>query len=157
MRMMRQGRAPGVQHQGGADARTQMLRIGGDRAQRLGSDIKQQSIHQLLVGIGQGTDPCWQGEDHVVILHGQEIVLARLEPALRGTALALGAMSVTARVVGDLRLRATRAARRVAAEGDAAALLNGRHDLQLSETQMAPFAVPPRRPVGAEDIRDLQA
>ena len=40
MRMMSQGRAPGVQHQGRADASAQVLRIGGDRAQRLGGDVE---------------------------------------------------------------------------------------------------------------------
>ena len=40
VRMMGQRRAPGVQHQGRADAGAQMLRIGGDRAQRLGGDVE---------------------------------------------------------------------------------------------------------------------
>ena len=43
VRMVRQRRAPGVQHQRGADPRTQVLRIGGDGAQRLGGDVEQQS------------------------------------------------------------------------------------------------------------------
>ncbi len=44
----------------------------------------------------------------------------------------------------------------MAAEGEAAALLDGRHDLQLSEAQVPPLVLSPSRPVGAEDIRDLQ-
>ncbi len=71
MRMVSQGRAPGVQHQGGADPGTQVLGVGGDRAQRLGGDVEQQSINDLLVGIGDGADGRRQGEHHVVILHGQ--------------------------------------------------------------------------------------
>ncbi len=43
------------------------------------------------------------------------------------------------------------------AERSAAAVLHGRHDLQLAEAEVAPFMVSPNRPVGAEDIRDLQA
>src|SRR5207302_10004490 len=97
-----------------------------------------------------------QGEDHGVILDGQEVRLARFEPALRSAPLALRAVSVTARVVRDLRLRAGRTAQRVAAEGAAAALFDGRHDLQLAETQVTALVMPPGRPVGAEDIRDLQ-
>ena len=46
--------------------------------------------------------------------------------------------------------------RDVAAEGGGAAALDGRHDLQLGEAQMAGLSVPPGSPVGAEDIRDLQ-
>ena len=92
----------------------------------------------------------------MVIRHGQEVGLARFEPALRGAALALGAVPVTARVVGDLRFRARRAAQRMAAERGAAALLDGRHDLQLAEAEVPALVLSPSRPVGAEDIRDLQ-
>ena len=44
----------------------------------------------------------------------------------------------------------------MAAERGAAALFDGRHDLQLAEAEVSPLVLPPRRPVGAEDIRDLQ-
>jgi hypothetical protein len=64
---------------------------------------------------------------------------------------------VTAGVVGDLRLCATRAAQRVATELGTAAVFDGRHDLELAETEVAALLLPPSRPVGAEDIRDLQA
>src|SRR5208282_5259892 len=78
------------------------------------------------------------------------------EPALRGAALALRAVSVAARVVGDLRLGARRTAQRMAAQGGAATLFDGRHDLQLAEAQVASLLLAQGRPVGAEDIRDLQ-
>ncbi len=97
-----------------------------------------------------------QGENHVVILHGQKVCLTCFEPALCGATLALRAVPVAARVIGDLRLRARCTAQRVAAERDAAALFDGRHDLQLAEAQMPALMTPPSRPVGAEDIRDLQ-
>jgi len=92
----------------------------------------------------------------VVILHGQKVCLARLEPALRSATLALRAVSVAARVISDLRLRARRTAQRVAAERGAATLLDRRHDLELSKTQVTTLVMPQDRPVGAEDIRDLQ-
>ena len=57
--MMSQRGAPSVQHQGGSDPGTQVLRIGGDRAQCLGGDIEQQSIEDLLVGVGDGADRRW--------------------------------------------------------------------------------------------------
>jgi hypothetical protein len=43
------------------------------------------------------------------------------------------------------------------AKRGAAALLHGRHDLELAETEVSPLSIPQCRPVGAEDIRDLQA
>jgi len=42
------------------------------------------------------------------------------------------------------------------AQGGTAALFDGRHDLQLSEAQVAARLLTQSRPVGAEDIRDLQ-
>src|SRR5882762_9492285 len=44
----------------------------------------------------------------------------------------------------------------MAAECRRAAALDRTHDLQLAETDVARIGAPPRRPVVAEDIRDLQ-
>jgi hypothetical protein len=41
-------------------------------------------------------------------------------------------------------------------ERRAAALLDGRHDLELAEAQVTTLGLTPGRPVGAEDIRDLE-
>ena len=41
-------------------------------------------------------------------------------------------------------------------KGEAAALFDGRHDLQLAQAQVTLLVRSPSRPVGAEDIRDLQ-
>ena len=38
----------------------------------------------------------------------------------------------------------------------AAALFDGRHDLKLPQTQVGLLSLPPRRTVGAKNIRDLQ-
>jgi hypothetical protein len=65
-------------------------------------------------------------------------------------------VSVTARVVGDLRFGARRTTQRMAAKGGTATLLDRRHDLQLPETEVSLQCLSPRRPVVAEDIRDLQ-
>ena len=45
----------------------------------------------------------------------------------------------------------------MAAQRNAAALLDRRHDLQLAQAQVPVLLMPPRRPVIAEDIRDLEA
>jgi len=44
----------------------------------------------------------------------------------------------------------------MAAEGGTATLLDRRHDLQLAEAQVTVQLMSPRRPVVAEDLRDLQ-
>ncbi len=102
MRVMRQRRAPGVQDQRGADARAQVLGIGGDGLQDLGRHIEQQPIDRGLVLQRDVCDRCRQREDHVEILDRQQIGLAGIEPALGRTALALRAVPVATGVVGDL-------------------------------------------------------
>ena len=155
MRMMGQRRAPGVQDQGQADARTQMSRVGGDGLQGLGRDLKQQAVEHGLVGVGDVADGCRQGEDDMVVLDRQQVDLARLEPTPCRTALALRAVPVAARVVGNLVMGTGRARQHMPTERRAAALLDRRHDLELAEAQVATLSLAPGRSVGTEDIRDL--
>ena len=49
-----------------------------------------------------------------------------------------------------------RATQHMAAERGAAALLDGRHHLELAEAQVTALGLAPGRPVGTEDIRDLE-
>src|SRR5712675_1035050 len=69
---------------------------------------------------------------------------------------ALGAMPVTAAVIGDLRVQAVLAAHDMAAESHRAAALDRRHHLQLAETDVTCIGLPPSRSMVAENIRDLQ-
>ena len=154
--MVRQRRAPGVQHQGGADLGAQMPPIGGNGAQGFGSDVKQQAVQHGLVGIGNRADWGRQGEHHMVIVHRQQLGLTGFEPASRGACLALRTMPVAAGIVGNLDLLAGVAAQHMAAQCRSAALFNGRHDLALAQAQMSMLGLTPGRPVGAENIRDLQ-
>src|SRR5882672_8913598 len=95
--MMRECGAPRVQYQGCADLCAEMSGIGGNGAQGFGGYIKQQAVDHRLVVPGDRADCRRQGEDHVVVLHGQQIGLTRLEPAARGAGLALWAMAITTR------------------------------------------------------------
>ncbi len=97
VRVVRQRRAPGVQHQRRADARPEVLGIGGDGQQRLGGHVEQQAVDHGLVLVRDVGDRRRQREDHVVVLDRQQIGLPRLEPALGRAALALRAMPVAAR------------------------------------------------------------
>ena len=45
----------------------------------------------------------------------------------------------------------------MSAQRRAAAVLDGRHGFELAETEVTALLVAPGRPVGAEDVRDLQA
>src|SRR5712691_12618880 len=92
----------------------------------------------------------------MVVVQRQQVGLPGFEPALCGARLALRAMPVAAGVVGDLDLITGLATQYVSPQGRAAALFDGRHHLELTETQMTVLCLPPSRPVGAEDVRDLQ-
>lgn len=56
MRMMRQIRTPGVQHQRRPDPCAQMLGVSGESAQRFRCNFKQQAIDGRLVGVSDGAD-----------------------------------------------------------------------------------------------------
>ena len=156
---MGERRAPGVQDGGQADARAQMLRVGGDGHQRLGGGPEQEVVDGGLVLEGDGADRRRQGEDDVVVGNRQQLGLALVEPLPRRRALALRAMAVAAGIVGDALVRAVLAALDVSAERGGAAGLDRRHDLQLAEARHGrrwPCATPPhgrerrRRPPGCD-------
>ena len=157
MRMMGQRRAPGVEDGGQADARAQMLRIGGDGGQRLGGGPEQEVVDGGLVLERDGADRSRQGEDDVIVGDRQQLRLAVCEPLPRRRGLTLRAVAVAAGIVGDPFVRAVLAALDVSAERGGATGLDRRHDLQLGEAHVTGVGLAPRRPMGAKDVGDLQA
>jgi hypothetical protein len=85
----------------------------------------------------------------VEIAHRQQLGLTLGEPLLGGGGLTLGAMPIAAAVVGNDRVGAILAARDMTAEGCRAAALDGRHHLQLVETDVPGIGSAPCRPVVA--------
>ena len=96
MGVMSHRRAPGVQHQCHPKAGAEMLGVSGDREQGLGSRLEQETVEDRLVVIGEVSDRRRQGEDHMVVVHGQELGLAGLKPVPGCTGLTLGAMPIPA-------------------------------------------------------------
>ena len=156
MRVMGHRRSPCVQHRCHADPGAKMLRIGGDGQQRLGRCLEQQTIDRRLVLIRDIRDRRRQREDHMEVLDRQQVLDARLHPFPRRGPLALRAMPVAARVVGDVLVTALGAGRHMAAERGGPASLDRGHHLQLRQVQMPGVLMAIGRPMGAEDIRDLQ-
>jgi hypothetical protein len=72
-----------VQHGGKADARAQMLGVGGDREQRLGRGLEQQVVDGGLVVERQGADRRRQGEDDMIVGDRQEFGFALGAPLSR--------------------------------------------------------------------------
>jgi hypothetical protein len=82
MRVMGECRAPGVQDGGEADARAEVLWIGGDGDERLGGGLEQDVVDHGLVLVGDVGDQRRQCEDHMVGRNGQQLGFAIGEPLL---------------------------------------------------------------------------
>ena len=155
--MVGQRRAPGVQHGGEADARAEMLGVGGDGDEGVGGGPEQEVVDGGLVLERDGADRGRQGEDDVIVGSRQQLRLAVFEPPPRRGRLALRAVTIAAGVVCDALVRAVLAALDVAAERGCATGLDRRHDLQLGEAHVPGVGLSPRLPVGAKDVGDLEA
>jgi len=156
VRVVRHRRAPGVEDGGGADARAEMTGVGGDGEHRLRRRAEQQVVDDRLVVEGDVGDLGGDCEDHVEIADRQQVGLALGEPFARRGALALGAVPIAATIVGDAAVAAVQAAFDVAAERGGAAGLDGRHRLELGETDMTGLRRAPGRPMSPEDVGNLQ-
>ena len=115
----------------------QMPGVGSNREQGLGGGLEQDAIDHRLILVGNIADLRWQGKDQVIVLHGQEVCLTCLKPALCRTGLTLWTMPVPTRVVGDLGVVAGLALQHMTAEFCTAAAFDSRHDLELAETEVA--------------------
>jgi hypothetical protein len=146
-----------VQHGGEANASPQVFWVGRNGDQRLGGGPEQQVVDDGLVLERDWRDRGRQGEDEVIVGDRQQIVSLGFQPLSRRRALALRAMTVPARVVGDLNMGAVIAALDVTAKRRSAAGLDRRHHLQLPEADMAGVGLAPRRAMSAKDVGDPRA
>jgi hypothetical protein len=72
-----------MEHGGDADARAEMLWIGGDGEQCLGRRAEQQVVDYRLVLVGDRGDLGWQRGDQVEVADWQQIGLAGGKPVPR--------------------------------------------------------------------------
>src|SRR5512139_3118634 len=147
--------APGVQDGDEADPSTQVFGVVREFQERLGYRAEQEVIQDPLVHDGQGIELGGDGEDHVEVLHRQEVLCSCLYPLLLAEGLALGAVAVPAGVVGDLDMAAVLAPVLVPAKSCRPAGLDGAHGAQVVARQWMGVSV--LRAVPAEDIRHLDA
>ena len=157
VRVVRHGRAPGVQHGCDADVSSQVLGVGRDGAHRFGCGLEQEIIDHGLVLIGDVADLRRQGEHDVEVRHRKKLSLARCHPLARCRALALGAVPVATAVVGNGRVAAVLAARDMPAQRRGAAALDGAHHLELGKAHVTSIGAAPCGSTVAEGIRDLQS
>lgn len=145
-----------MQHHGDTDVCAEMFGISRNRAQRFSGGLEQQVINYRFVLVSQLANRRRQCEYRMEVFDGQQLCLACVEPTVCSRRLALGTMSITARVVSDLKVLAFATAQHVTAEFGTAAAFNGGHDFQLAETELATMLQPKGITAGAENIRNLQ-
>lgn len=143
MGVMQQVLSPGMEDAEEADFGPQEFRIACDRQQSLGSRLEENAVNHALVVKGDAGDLFRHGKDDMKIFDRQQFPLPTFQPLGPLCVLALGAMPVSARVIGDARKIALAALFGVPAEGGGAADFNGAHDAELPEGQFALGAIEP--------------
>src|SRR5450759_2241692 len=102
MGMVEQVLSPGVQDGEEADCRVQMLGVSGDGQKSPRGGAEEDLVEGPLVLQGDGSQKLvGDGEDHVEVGNRQQLGLTRGEPVGAAASPALGAVAITARVVGD--------------------------------------------------------
>ena len=153
MRVQTELLVPSVQHAEKTNFRAEVSRIAAEGEQRVGGRAKQQRVDDARIALGERVQGMRQGEHDVEVLHEEQLGTAAGEPALFRERLALRAVPVAARVVGEA-LRPTGITRfAMAAERGGAARLDGLHGVALRAGQRVRVAI--RRSVGTEDVGDL--
>src|SRR5882672_10565708 len=157
MGMMLQALIPGVEHAEEANLGSKVPGIASDLLQSCSTGVKQQVVDQpFILQCERGQFPR-QGEDDVHVAGGQQLSLTRLEPAQARVALTLGAVPVTARVVGDGgRMSAAGTAITVSAQRGGAAACNGQQHLLVLPTDPLATAFKKRLPRITNDVGHLQ-
>ena len=156
MRVMLQTLIPGVEHTEETDLCAKMPGITSDLKQSLSAGLKQQVIHHLLVLQRERSKLAWQGEDDMHVGRRQQLSFTGLQPTLARVALALGTVSVTARVVRDGSVSAVGTAITMAAERSGAAARDRQQDLLVLPVDPALTTLEERLPSKANDIGHLQ-
>ena len=119
--MMHQVLSPRVQDGEKTDLGAEMLGLGGNLQERLGSCLEQDAVDDPLIRQCQGAQLGWQREHHVKIRNIEQFRLPRLQPSRAGRGLTLGAVTIATRIVGEAAISAGVARLFVSAQGGGAA------------------------------------
>src|SRR5262245_27198461 len=147
---------PSVQNCREADLGAKMLGITRNLLERLRCGFEEKAVDDLLVLVGDGGNLLRQREDHMKVLHWQQIGLARLQPSACGRSLAGRTMPIPAAAVGYLSMPALLAAPNVASERRRAAGLDRAHDAALAAIEVAGIGLAIGLAVAVQDFRHLK-
>jgi hypothetical protein len=116
VRMENEIATPGMDDGGDAKQGPEPLRIAAELQEGLGSRVEQKIEKEHLVGAHELAQFGGESEDNVEMAHGQRALHARRHPTRLSQSLALGAMTIAARVVDLALASAIRAHIAVSAE-----------------------------------------
>ena len=155
--MMQQILPPRVQDRDEADFGTEMSGVGRDRAQRLGAGAKQHVVEHAFVLVRESRDGFGKREDDMEVLGlGKQLGLPAFKPLRAGERLALWAMSIAARVVGDALMAARVAPLDMPAERGGTTKLDRTHHAPLDTSEPLGMGLPILRTTAAKDVRHLE-
>jgi hypothetical protein len=155
MRVKPQVPRPGVKNGSQADRRPETPRVLPQLEQRFGRRLEKERKEELAVLKDERSKLRGQREDKVEVMGRENALLAGLNPACLVEALALGAVSVSARVVRGALEPAGSANVDVSPLCRRPARLDGAHGTSLLTTEQIPRSVSlAEQP---EDMRDLKA
>src|SRR6187402_2816705 len=126
MRMRLEILSPRVEHAEETDLRTEVFRIGSNLQQRPGTGPEEKIVNNLLVLQSQPREFMRNREDHVNVLHRQQLCATFGEPLFTSVGLALRTMPGTARIERDGLMTALVAPIQMATERCRAAVLDGK-------------------------------
>jgi hypothetical protein len=156
MGMMLQSLVPGVEHAEEADLGSKVPGIASDLQQSCSTGVKQQVVDQSFILQCERSQFPRQGEDDVHIAGGQQLAFPRLEPAQAGIALTLGAVPVSARVVGDGGMSAVRALIAMSTQRSGTAACDGQQHLLVLAVDPLATAFNEGLSCAANDVGHLQ-
>lgn len=156
MRMEQQILPPGMQDGNDADLSTEAFGIRRYFQQRGGSGGEQQIVKTARVFERQHVQLVRNTEDDMEVCRRQDFLFAGSQPALACLRLALRAMPVPARVIGNGLMTALRTRIEMAAHGCRATVLDGTEDFQLLKAEARSVSVEKAVALRAKDVGHLQ-
>ena len=154
--MQQQILSPGVQDGNDADLSTEAFGVRRHFQQRGGSGGEQQVVKATRVLERQHVEFMRNTEDDMEVCRRQDFLFASSQPTLACLCLALGAMPVTARVVGNGLMTAARTRVEMATQSCCAAVLDGAEHFQLLKAEARPVSVEKAVALCANEIGHLQ-
>src|ERR1700675_1394339 len=79
----------------------EVLRIGSNLQECLGTGLKEHLEEHFLVLPNERDQRVWHAEHQVIVVYWQQLLLARGQPFITGVSLALRAMAISTGVVRD--------------------------------------------------------